>query len=90
MVCNKSPHVLFRKLLEILDGLDAEFKKLSELAVPEKYKSIEELADEASTNMSNAINMSFRVDKDLKRQQEIIEQQNEIIQDLLNRTAVWE
>ena len=43
------------ELLEILDGLDDEFKKLSELAVPEQYKSIEELADEASTNMSNAV-----------------------------------
>lgn len=43
------------ELLTILDGLDEEFKKLSELTVPEQYKSIEDLADEASTNMSNAV-----------------------------------
>lgn len=43
------------ELLELLDGLDEEFKKLAELAVPEQYRSIEDLADEASTNMSNAV-----------------------------------
>lgn len=43
------------ELLTILDGLDEEFKKLSELTVPEQYKSIEDLADEACTNMSNAV-----------------------------------
>ncbi len=43
------------ELLEILDELDTEFKNLSELSVPEQYKSIEDLADEASTNMSNAV-----------------------------------
>lgn len=43
------------ELLEILDRLDAEFKSLAELTVPEQYKSIEDLADEASTNMSNAV-----------------------------------
>lgn len=43
------------ELLEILDGLNEEFKKLSELAVPEQYRSIEDLADEASDNMSNAV-----------------------------------
>lgn len=43
------------ELLEILDELDSEFKKLAELAVPEQYRSIEDLADEASTNMSNAV-----------------------------------
>lgn len=43
------------ELLEILDGLDEEFKKLSELAVPEQYRSIEDLADEASANMSNSV-----------------------------------
>ncbi|MBQ3164115.1 MAG: hypothetical protein IJC02_06205 [Lachnospiraceae bacterium] len=44
-----------KQLLEILDGLDAEFKNLAELTVPEQYKSIEDLADEASTNMSDAV-----------------------------------
>ena len=43
------------QLLEILDGLDTEFKNLAELTVPEQYKSIEDLAAEASTNMSNAV-----------------------------------
>lgn len=44
-----------KELLEILDELDTEFKKLAELNVPEQYRSIEKLADEASTNMSNAV-----------------------------------
>ena len=44
-----------KELLEILDGLDTEFKNLAELAVPEQYRSIEDLAEEASTNMSNAV-----------------------------------
>lgn len=44
-----------KELLELLDGLDTEFKALAELTVPEQYKSIEDLADEASTNMSNAV-----------------------------------
>lgn len=43
------------QLLEMLDNLDAEFKELAELAVPEQYKSIEDLADEASVNMTNAV-----------------------------------
>lgn len=44
-----------QELLGILDGLDTEFKNLAELDVPEQYRSIEELADEASSNMSNAV-----------------------------------
>lgn len=43
------------QLLEILDELDTEFQELAGLAVPEQYKSIESLADEASTNMTNAV-----------------------------------
>lgn len=43
------------QLLEILDHLDTEFQELAELPVPEQYKSIESLADEASTNMTNAV-----------------------------------
>ncbi len=44
-----------KELLTILDELDEEFKNFSNLAVPEEYKSIEDLADEASTNMSSAV-----------------------------------
>ena len=44
-----------KELLEILDGLDTEFKNLSDLSIPEQYKSIEALADEASANMTNAV-----------------------------------
>ena len=44
-----------KELLDILDHLDAEFKELSELSAPEQYQSIENLADEASENMSNAV-----------------------------------
>ncbi len=47
-------------LLAILDTLDAEFQELAELTVPEQYKSIEELADEASTNMTNAVSYYHR------------------------------
>lgn len=43
------------QLLEILDHLDAEFQNLAQLSVPDQYKSIEDLADEASTNMTNAV-----------------------------------
>lgn len=43
------------ELLEILDNLDKEFQELAQLSIPEQYKSIEELADEASTNMTNAV-----------------------------------
>lgn len=43
------------RLLELLDGLDEEFKSLAELSVPEQYQSIETLADEASENMTNAV-----------------------------------
>ena len=43
------------ELLSILDNLDTEFQKLAELSVPEQYQSIENLADEASENMTNAV-----------------------------------
>lgn len=43
------------ELLEILDNLDKEFQDLAQLSIPEQYKSIEELADEASANMTNAV-----------------------------------
>lgn len=43
------------ELLAILDNLDKEFQELAELAIPEQYQSIEDLADEASSNMTNAV-----------------------------------
>lgn len=43
------------ELLEILDRLDDEFSKLAALSVPEQYLGIEDLADEASLNMSEAV-----------------------------------
>lgn len=44
-----------KELLEILDNLDKEFQELAQISVPEQYQSIEELADEASTNMTSAV-----------------------------------
>lgn len=41
--------------LEILDNMDEEFKKLSELDAPNQYQDVENLADEASENMSLAV-----------------------------------
>ena len=43
------------ELLNILDGLDAEFAKLAEIPIPEQYIGIESLADQASENMSMAV-----------------------------------
>jgi len=42
-------------LLTILDGMDEEFKKLSEIDAPQQYQDVENLADEASQNMSLAV-----------------------------------
>lgn len=42
-------------LLEILDDMDAEFQKLSKIEVPGQYQDVENLADEASENMSLAV-----------------------------------
>lgn len=42
-------------LLEILDNMNEEFKKLSELDAPAQYQDVENLADEASENMSLAV-----------------------------------
>lgn len=43
------------QLLEILDGMDAEFKKLAEVDAPTQYQDVENLAREASENMSLAV-----------------------------------
>lgn len=43
------------RLLEILDDMDKEFEKLSEIDAPLQYQDVEKLADEASENMSLAV-----------------------------------
>lgn len=42
-------------LLTILDDMDGEFKKLAEIDAPQQYQDVENLADEASENMSLAV-----------------------------------
>lgn len=42
-------------LLAILDDMDEEFKKLAEIDAPQQYQDVENLADEASENMSLAV-----------------------------------
>lgn len=42
-------------LLLILDQLQVDFETLAELSVPEQFESIEELADDASEYMKNAV-----------------------------------
>lgn len=42
-------------LLEILDNMDEEFQKLAEIDAPNQYQDVENLADEASENMSLAV-----------------------------------
>lgn len=42
-------------LLLILDQLQVSFSTLADLSVPEQFKSIEELADDASEYMNNAV-----------------------------------
>lgn len=42
-------------LLTILDDMDEEFKKLAEIDAPPQYQDVENLADEASENMSLAV-----------------------------------
>lgn len=43
------------KLLEQLDGLDAELAWMSTLEVPEQFAAVDSLADEASENMTQAV-----------------------------------
>lgn len=42
-------------LLTILDDMDEEFKQLAEIDAPPQYQDVENLADEASENMSLAV-----------------------------------
>lgn len=42
-------------LLLILDQLQVDFESLAELSVPDQFESIEELADDASEYMKNAV-----------------------------------
>lgn len=42
-------------LLEHLDTLDEQFAQMAELTVPDKFATIDNLADEASENMSMAV-----------------------------------
>lgn len=43
------------QLLAILDDMDEEFQKLAEIDAPMQYQDVENLADEASENMSLAV-----------------------------------
>lgn len=43
------------ELLQILDDMDAEFARFAALEVPDQYKGVGDLADEASENMSLAV-----------------------------------
>ena len=43
------------QLLEYLDALDAEVAWMAELEVPEQFSVVDNLADEASENMSQAV-----------------------------------
>lgn len=45
------------ELLGYLDEMDAAFAEMSELEVPEQFANIEELADEASANLSEAVSL---------------------------------
>ena len=45
------------ELLEYLDEMDTAFAEMSEYEVPEQFSNIEELADEASANLSEAVSL---------------------------------
>ena len=46
-----------QELLGYLDEMEQAFAEMSELKVPEQFASIEELADDASTNLSEAVSL---------------------------------
>lgn len=50
-----------KELLGYLDALEAEFKSLAELEVPEAFISVESLADEAAENMTQAVYLYHRL-----------------------------
>ena len=45
------------ELLGYLDEMDSAFAEMSELEVPEQFANIEDLADEASTNLSESVSL---------------------------------
>lgn len=52
------------RLLELLDGLDAEVAWMSTLEVPEQFAAVDSLADEASENMTQAVLLYHMVYED--------------------------
>ena len=52
---DKESETALDDLFKCLDELDTEFKLMAALAVPEEFSSIESLADEASENMTLAV-----------------------------------
>ncbi len=45
------------ELLGYLDEMDAAFAEMSELKVPEQFANVEELADDASANLSESVSL---------------------------------
>lgn len=52
------------RLLELLDGLDAEVAWMSTLEVPEQFTAVDSLANEASENMTQAVLLYHMVYED--------------------------
>ena len=52
---NKESETALDELFQCLDELDTEFKLMAAINVPEEFSSVETLADEASENMSLAV-----------------------------------
>ena len=52
---NPESETALNELFTCLDDLNKEFKDMAKLDVPEEFANIEELADEASENMSLAV-----------------------------------
>lgn len=52
---NKESETALDELFQCLDELDTEFKLMAAIEVPDEFSSVETLADEASENMSLAV-----------------------------------
>ena len=52
---DKDSETALDELFDCLDDLDNEFKAMASIEVPEEFSSIESLADEASENMTLAV-----------------------------------
>lgn len=52
------------ELLAYLDEMDTAFANMSELDVPEQFSNIDELADEASANLSEAVSLYHQAFED--------------------------